>query len=53
MGMLISKLKIKIIRYVMINFFLIIIFFRMCHFGQYSHYGQSEEPEDKPEDILL
>ena len=50
--MLISKLKIKIIRHVIINFFLfIIIFFRMSHFSQYGHYGQSEEPDDEPHEI--
>ena len=49
--MLISKLKIKIIRHVIINFFLLIIFFRMSHFGQYNHYGQSEELEDEPHQI--
>ena len=49
--MLISKLKIKIIRHI-INFFLfIVIFFRMSHFSQYSHYGQSEEPDDEPHEI--
>ena len=46
--MLISKLKIKIIRHVIINFFLIFIFFRMSEYGQY---GQSEEPEDEPHKI--
>ena len=49
--MLILKLKIKIIRHVIIYFFLIFIFFRMSHFGEYGHYGQSEEPEDEPHEI--
>ena len=49
--MLITKLKIKIIGHVIINFFLIFIFFRMSHFGEYSQYGQSEEPEDEPHEI--
>ena len=49
--MLISKLKIKIIRHVIIYFFLIFTFFRMSHFSQYSQYGQSEEPEDELHEI--
>ena len=51
--MLISKLKIKIIRHVIIYFFLVFIFFRMSHCGEYGHYGQYEEPEDELHEINI